>query len=337
MKMSKITIAGTLYIDYILPFELLPKAGETVVTDTMERVVGGKGANQAVMCRKLGAEAYLLGAVGNDTNGILALDTLQALDVKCDYVFRNPKEATGLSVIAVDHAGNNMILSYGGANNAFPLEALSRAQAAIFAADAILLHAEFPHEGGKFLVTWAREQGIPLFITPSPPQRVAELSLSGMYYLMPNQTEAEYLTGVHVDGVETAVIAGQKLAEQGVPVSVITLGDKGAFLTTQHPYAVTHMAPTQTIQIHVPPYEVHAVDTTAAGDAFCAAFASYLVGIGKAKAPNLEEISAATRFATAVGALTVSKRGAIPALPTITEIKQFLYRFGDAPILDNLW
>lgn len=316
--MSKVVVAGTIYLDLVLPFTHLPKPGETVVAEDRKRWVGGKGANQAAMCRRLGAEAQLLGTVGSDADGEFLIKYLSEQGVDCSLVARHPSLGTGLSVIAVDQAANNMILSHGGANVEYPAEVRSAAKAAVGAADALLLHAEFPAEAAKELSCTARERGVPVFVTPAPPERLQDLELDDGFFLFPNQTEAEILTGVKVDDLDPARRAGRLMMEQfGVGAVVLTLGAQGALITGTQ-------GGTGEFQFHVPAMRVEAVDATAAGDAFCAAFTCCLLGSGQAASPTPEALERAARFAAVAGALTASRPGAVASLPSLGEIERHL-------------
>lgn len=313
--MANIVVAGTLYVDLVLSFAHLPKPGETVVASRADRWVGGKGANQAAMSCKLGVRTRLVGSVGQDGDGEFLLSALERLGVDCSLVARHPSLGTGLSVIAVDPVANNMILSYGGANTEYPDALRSEAVAAVRTSDAVLLHAEVPREMAGQLLATAREAGKPVYLTPAPPERVPTLPLHEACVLFPNQTEAEGLTGVAADDPVSARRAGHLLLERfGAGLAVITLGDQGALITGRRPGSEG------LFQVAVPPFPVEALDTTAAGDAFCAAFASYLAGRGSGGFSDPALLSEAGRFAAVAGALTASRAGAVSALPSLDEI-----------------
>ncbi|MGE5553394.1 MAG: ribokinase [Betaproteobacteria bacterium] len=316
--MARVVVAGTLYIDLVLPFAHLPKPGETVVASERRRWVGGKGANQAVMCRRLGVETRLIGSVGADTDGDFLLASLREEGVDCSLVARQTSLGTGLSVIAVDPAAHNMILSYGGANSVYPESAWTAADAAVSACDAFLLHAEFPQAAAIRLVRTAREHGVPVFVTPAPPEQVPALGLHEGCFIFPNQTEAEALTGVTVNGVAEARRAGRLLIrELGVGAAVITLGEEGAVVTAGPGLGGG-------FQFHVPARRVEPVDTTAAGDAFCAAFACSWLSRGGAGTLRPEIWEEAGRFAAVAGALTASRAGAVASLPSLGDLEAHL-------------
>jgi|DewCreStandDraft_2_1066082.scaffolds.fasta_scaffold02262_3 ribokinase len=300
----RIVVVGSLNMDLVIKTPRIPGVGETVLGEEFHTFPGGKGANQAVASALLGAEVFMVGRVGRDSFGRELLESLTSKQVDTRFVLEDPAHATGVAFIAVDGAGNNAIVVAPGANRHVSRGDVDRAEVAIRGAQALVLQLEIPLETVLYAAQLAKNNGVPVLLDPAPaaplPLRMYELA----DVLIPNEHEAEVLTGIPIHGLEDAEKAAKALREMGVPIVIIKLGEAGALLMDT------------TGAYHVPGIPVQAVDTTAAGDAFAGGFAVAL-------AEGMELLEA-TRFANYVGALSVTRMGAQPSMPTREEVERFI-------------
>lgn len=300
----RIVVVGSINMDLVIKTPRIPGVGETVLGEEFHTFPGGKGANQAVASALLGAEVFMVGRVGRDPFGRELLESLTSKQVDTRFVLEDPVHATGVAFIAVDGAGNNAIVVAPGANRHVSRGDVDRAEEVIRDAQALVLQLEIPLETVVYAAQLAKDNGIPVLLDPAPatplPLRMYELA----DVLIPNEHEAEVLTGIPIHGPEDAEKAAKALREMGVPIVIVKLGEAGALLMDT------------TGAYHVPGIPVQAVDTTAAGDAFAGGFAVAL-------AEGMEPLEA-TRFANYVGALSVTRMGAQPSMPTREEVERFI-------------
>ncbi|NVY96561.1 ribokinase [Lactobacillus sp. DCY120] len=303
--MNTVTVVGSINLDRTIRVQKMPRAGETIHTKELFTAHGGKGANQAVAAQRLGAQTNFIGAVGDDAAGqdILAQLKKEGLQTKGIQVL--PQVATGQAYVVVDDAGENQIMIHGGANQEFTPEQV-RSQAQLIAdSDFVIAQFESPLECTQAAFELAHEHGAVTILNPAPAQ--ADLSpklLELTDLIIPNETEAQILTGVAVVDQESAEQAAQKLQAKGIEQVIITLGSRGAFWS----------ASGQASQL-IPAYRVEAVDTTAAGDTFIGALASFLD-------PQLTKMVAAIKFGNQASALTVQRPGAQSSIPYRTELEK---------------
>jgi ribokinase len=267
---------------------------------------GGKGANQAVAAARLGAEVTLVARTGRDLFGDQAIADYRKEGIVTDWIVRDQDLPTGVALILVDDQGENLISVASGANNALSPQDVEKAAGQIRAADVVLLQLEVPMETVEFTARLASEAGVVVVLDPAPaPAAPLPASLlQHVTYVKPNETEAERLTGLEVRDEASARRAAGRLLEGGAQNVIITLGARGAFW----------MSPKQSGV--VPGYPVEALDSTAAGDAFSGGLACAL-----ARGLSLEE---AVRYASLVGALSVTRLGAQPSLPTAAEVNAYV-------------
>jgi ribokinase len=291
---------GSINADFQLRVPRAPDTGSTLPGSEFIRLGGGKAANRAVLARRLGLPARLLGRVGEDELREQALAPLRREGVDLAGVSVAPRQATGVAMIAVLPEGKKTILLAGNANDAWDEAALASAVAAIAAAapgSLLATDAEVPPAVVSRVVQAARERGLPVVIDPSPPHRVEPRLLSGIAAVTPNPAEAEALTGIRVEAPGTAAEAGRRLRALGAGIACVKLGEGGCVVTDQAG------------STHVPPVPVQAVvDTTGAGDAFAGALA---VALTEGR-PALE----ATLLAVAASSLAVTAYGSQPAYPS---------------------
>jgi ribokinase len=300
-----VVIVGSVNVDLVVATERLPCRGETVLGSRLERYGGGKGANAAVAAARLGAEARLVAAVGDDALGQDALTELGHEGVDIEGVTTVCEEATGAALIVVDGSGDNQIAVGAGANAALAPDRVRRAlEGALNRAGCLLVSLEVPHEAVRAAVVAGRERGIPVVVNPAP-ARPPALELAALKPIFtPNAGEARQLTGETDKRRAAAVLARQT----GAPV-IVTDGSDGALLL-EEPGAEALALPS--------PPGVTAVDTTGAGDTFSGALATRIAAG--------DHLRAAAGFAVAAGACAVRARGARASMPTETEVHAVLGR-----------
>ena len=303
MSRPRIVVVGSSNTDMVVKAERIPVPGETVTGGQFVMAAGGKGANQAVAAARLGAEVTLLAKLGQDIFGDQAVEGYQKEGIVTDLILRDPDNATGVALIMVDEAGENLIAVASGANHALKPEDVELAADRIRAADAVMLQLETPMETVEFTAKLAAEAGVPVVLDPAPAAPLADSLLAQVAYLTPNESEAERLTGIRVEDEASARAAAKKLLDSGARNVIVTLGRKGAVVSTPDQASL------------VPGCQVDALDSTAAGDAFNGGLAAAL-----ARGLALED---AVRQANLVGALSVTKMGAQPSLPTEEELRRF--------------
>jgi ribokinase len=304
-KTPRIVVVGSSNTDMVVKGERLPRPGETVTGGQFLMAAGGKGANQAVAAARLGAEVAFVAKVGADMFGDQAVASYRKEGIDTDFILRDPQNPTGVALILVDEQGENLISVASGANHALLPEDVAKAAERIRAADVIVLQLEIPMETVAFAARFAAEAGVPVILDPAPaPAGPLDPGLlKHVAYLKPNETEAERLTGIPVRDEASALRAAEKLLAAGVRHAIVTLGAKGALWADRQRSGF------------VPGIRVEALDSTAAGDAFSGALAC-----GLARGLGLDE---AVRYAGLVGAISVTRLGAQPSLPTSQEVEQF--------------
>jgi len=304
----RVCVIGSANLDFTVVVPRLPRPGETVSGGHLAVSPGGKGANQAVAARRLGAEVRFVTLLGTDLLGDRVMAALLEAGLPTETLLRTSETATGVALIAVDAEGRNQIAVAPGANHRLTPAYASAHADAIAWADVVLLQLETPIETVRWALREARRLGKATVLNPAP-ARVLPLPpdlLPLVDYLTPNETEAGLLVDREVASLEAAEAAGRALVTAGVGTAVVTLGPAGALCATAGGC------------IHVPGFVVSPVDTVGAGDAFNAALAAGLA----AGAPLAEAVV----VANAAGALTCTRRGAIDALPDRSELVALLDR-----------
>lgn len=297
--MGHVLVLGSLNADLVVRCPRMPKSGETVFGTDLQRHPGGKGLNQAIAAARAGAHVSMCGAVGNDESGEWLRENLRQDQVEDSHIACVPGPS-GTALIEVDDFGRNRIVVISAANTAVTPEA---AVAAVTSApdDAVVLAGfEVPMDAVTAGVRAAREHGLITVVNPAPALPIPDELLAHTDVLIPNEHEVLELSSDGTD-IEAAIAA---LRERGVATVIVTLGDQGA--RWQSPQGVGSQ----------PTFTVRAVDTVAAGDAFCGTFAATL-----ADGKPLED--AITR-ALAAGALTVTQAGAVPSLPHAVDIDRLM-------------
>jgi len=307
----KIAVVGSLIMDLVVEVERAPEEGETVIGRGFGRYPGGKGANQAVAAARLGAEAHMIGRVGDDLFGHDQLESLGRAGVHTSTIIMDPAHPSGVAAIILDAAGRNRIAIVPGANHQVSAADVEAAKGVIGAADFLLVQFELPLSITMKAMALAAEVGTPVILNPAPAQPAGKEFFAKATLVTPNEVEAEQLTGIPVKDAAGAEKAARYMLEMGAKAAVITLGERGCFIMSP-PGSPFGEQPAELI----PAYKVKAVDTVAAGDAFNGALAVEL-----ARGASLKE---AARFANATAAISVTRRGAQPAMPTREEVLAFM-------------
>ena len=304
MKTGIITVVGSYIVDLMSRTPRMPKPGETVLGGPFRMGPGGKGGNQAVAAARQGSDVRMVTKVGNDSFGRDALQHFQNEHIDTAHVFVDENEATGTALIAVDDQGENMIVVSLGACGNLNAADVKKAEASIRESDIVLVQLETSLEAVQEAVRLAKTHAVPVMLNPAPYQPVPRELFKGITYITPNETEASLLTGVQVQDDASAEEAAKILHSWGVPHVLITLGKRGCYYYNG------------TVGKSVDSFQVDAVDTTGAGDAFNGGLAHALVS-----GQSLEE---AIVYASAVAALSVTRIGTAPAMPSKEEVVQFL-------------
>ena len=300
--MNKIIVIGSSNTDMVVRSEHLPRPGESVVGSGFMMAGGGKGANQAVAVARMGHRVIFAAALGDDMFGDAALSGYQRFGIDTSFIVRKDTPS-GVALIMVDSEGQNSISVALGANNSLTIDDVLPALEQIDAGDIVLLQLEIPMATIEAVVAIASAKGAKVILNPAPAATVSENILSKLYLITPNQTEAQTLTGIEVKDEVTANLAAQVLCSRGVDRVVITMGSLGAYLYEDGKGVI------------IPAKRVAAVDTTAAGDVYNGALCAAL-----AEGMTLVE---ALSFATKASAISVTRVGAQPSVPTREEVDNF--------------
>ncbi len=301
--MSKhILVVGSINVDYVIQTERLPKLGETITGHDFAMNFGGKGANQAVAIAKAGCEVKMLGAVGTDLSGDLAVKNLESCGVNCEDVLR-VNAPTGAAVITVCGGDNHIILDIGA--NAYVTPEVIAQKRALFAwADIVVMQLEIPVESVLAAARLAHECKKTVVLNPAPVKELDKELYPYIDLMIPNEFEAHLVTGVEITDDASAAAAIRELRALGCKNAIVTLGGHGCA------YGVGE-------EVHYAGiYKVTRVDTTAAGDSF--------IGGICAKLCEGCDLDRAVEYASAVSAIAVSRAGAAASIPTSEEVTEFL-------------
>lgn len=301
--MSKnVLVVGSINVDYVIGTDRLPKLGETIEGKGFAMNFGGKGANQAVALARAGCHVTMLGAVGEDLPGELAIKNLESCGVSCEGVDR-VAGPTGAAVITVCGGDNHIILD-AGANGKVTPERIAEREDLFAAADVIVMQYEIPMDAILAAAGMARKHGKKVILNPAPAKAADPALYPYVDLLIPNEFEAGQITGIAITDRTTARAAMDALCRLGVKEALITLGKHGsAYLSAGE----LHYAGI---------YPVTAVDSTAAGDSFIGGLCAKLC-----EGASMDE---AVAYASAVSAIAVSRHGAGVSIPTAAETEAFL-------------
>ncbi len=304
MTCPNVVVVGSANMDVYAYVDHLPEHGETVIGHRYWMGMGGKGANQTVAACRLGAQAALVGRVGEDLFGQQMLDTLKGHGVNCDFIQTDSEAGSGVALVMVDGQAENIIAVIPGTNMRISPADVEAAAGRIQAADVVMMQLEIPLEAIEKAIDIARSSNTLCILNPAPARPLPDSILNKVDMLTPNQTEAKVLTGISADTVEGAKTAAQALLAKGVKTVIITLGAQGALI----------VQPEETL--HIDGFKVDALDTSGAGDAFMGGLG---VALGEGKT-----LAEAVQFANGVGALSATRPGAMPSMPARDEVDEFV-------------
>jgi len=300
--MADIVVVGSLNMDLVVRVKQMPVPGETVSGGDLSMICGGKGANQAVAAGRIAGEAAMIGRVGNDSFGQRLIASLKESHVDIQAI-KKGETATGTAVILVDENGENSIVISPGENGKVSIDDLRQADAILREARFILTQFELPVAVVEALIQEVATFPAKLILNPAPFRSISRELLSKVDFLVPNEIEAEQLTGIKINSIDDAKQATRVLLDWGVTQVIITLGANGALF-----------ANSKGMQI-IPAYQVKPVDTTAAGDTFIGGFAAAL--------NRNFSIEDAVRYGNAAAAIAVTRFGAQTSIPTREEVDRF--------------
>jgi ribokinase len=308
MSGANIVVVGSINLDLVAYVARMPAEGETLTGTDFATFPGGKGANQAVSIARLGGEVVMLGCLGQDQFAAQLRQGLDQAGVKT-HVIGSAPGPSGIAVIQVTAHGGNSIVVIPGANNAVTPAFLEQHMDVLAGASMILSQLEIPMETTEHLAKLAGQFGIPFMLDPAPIRPLSREVLTHTSWLTPNESEARGIleswgrTGTcDLETEEGMSKAAAQILATGVRNVVLKLGPRGVYVSGK-----------DVAGLHIEPYSVKAVDTTAAGDAFNGGFAYGL-------AQQMSPIEAA-RFGCAVAAVSVTRPGAQPSMPTLSEVK----------------
>jgi ribokinase len=292
---KSVVVVGSLNMDLVLRVPRAPEAGETLTGSAFTAMPGGKGANQAVACARLGCRVLLAGRVGADAFGRDLCEAMVTDGIDIEFVSTDSHAATGVAVILVEDSGQNRIVLAPGANATLAAANLDPAAVRIGFASLMILQLEVPLPTVEHAIGIARSASVPVLLNPAPAQPLPERLWSAIDYLIPNESEAALLSGSPVSNPRSAASAAENFRARGVRHVLVTLGGQGVVIA----------GPNGTQ--HLPALSVGAVDTTAAGDTFIGGFATGLLE-GMA-------VEQAARLGQQAAAFCVTRHGAQRSIP----------------------
>jgi ribokinase len=301
-KPPRIAVIGSANADLTTFADAFPRPGETNFGKSFDLGFGGKGANQAVAARLCGAEVAMIAKVGNDLFGEATVKNFAAFGIDSSHVNMVNGVSSGVAAIFVEPNGQNRIIVVKGANDALMPGDVDAAADTLRRSDTIILQFEIPLETVYYAVQFARQHNIRCIVNPAPalPIRLAELAAAD--YFVPNESEAEAITGLPVHSIDDAHQCATSLLQKGFRNVILTLGARGSLL-----------ASADKMQL-IAPFEVTPTDTTGAGDAFIGSFSVFLAeGL-----PEKEALSRANLYA----ALSTTRVGTQKSFPTRSEFEE---------------
>jgi ribokinase len=307
-RTPKVCVVGSSNIDLISKVPRLPVLGETMIGHSFHLGYGGKGANQAVMAAKLGAQVTMVTKVGRDVFGEDTLKNYRAQGIDTTWVLFDETRASGVAPIFVNDNAQNFIVIIPGANDGLSPADVQAARAVILAADLLVCQLEVPIETTLEAFRVAKSGNVRTILNPAPAAALPDELLQLADICAPNETETELLTGMPVKTLWEAESAARNLMSRGPKTVILTLGERGTLLVSPN------------LVEHIPALRVDAVDPTGAGDAFIGSLATYL-GAGL-------PMSTAIRRANAVAALSVTRIGTQISFPQRAEADAFLAQHG---------
>ncbi len=263
-KQSFVAVVGSANVDLTTFNDVFPRPGETIFGKKFDLGFGGKGANQAVAARLCGANVGMVAKVGSDLFGPATIKNFESQGIDATHVRIAEGISSGVAPIFVDPSGQNRIIVVKGANDTLSPEDVDAAASLLSKADTIVIQFEIPLRTVYHAVKFAKANGVRCIVNPAPAQPVNLKELGAADYFIPNESEAETITGMPVQSIDDAKKCAEFLLCQGMRRVVITLGERGSLVAGSDGMEL------------IPAFKVQAVDTTGAGDAFIGSFAVFL-------------------------------------------------------------
>lgn len=305
MNKEGVLVVGSANMDLVVFTNSFPKPGETVFGNDFQMFPGGKGANQAVACSKLGGKTYFLGKLGNDDFANTLYDSLHSNNIDLSYLMKSNDSHTGMALITVDGKGENEIVVVSGTNMKLSCEDLKNTNALFKNVKIVLTQLEIPTETVTAIANLAHDNNAMFILNPAPAKNLPTNLFPFIDYLTPNETELEMLSHVNIKNENDIKTAATVLLDKGVKNVIVTLAEKGSILINKNRFDLFIGN------------AVEAVDTTGAGDTFNGALAYSL-----SKNKTIEE---AINFANYSASISVTRRGAQSSMPTKQEVKEILH------------
>ncbi len=294
---NKVVIIGSTNVDKILNVDRFVKPGETLHLQNAQKIYGGgKGANQALATARSNAQTTFISKIGTEGDADFMLEDFEEAHMNTDYIMTTDTAQTGQAFITIDANGQNTILVYGGANMELNDKDVNKAADAIAEADYIIAQLEVPVPAIISAFKIARENNVTTILNPAPASELSKDLLTLTDIIVPNETEAELLSGIAVTDRASMHQNAEYFLSLGMKVVIITLGEQGTYYATANSAGL------------IPSFKVKAIDTTAAGDTFIGAFASRL----NMTDFNIEE---SITYANKAASLTVQVEGAQKSIP----------------------
>ena len=294
----KIFVVGSLNMDLVIRAPYMPENGVTMHGEGFMANPGGKGANQATAIGKLGGNAYMVGCVG-EAFGDELKTTLAKYGANVEYIAQRTGVSSGIAVIVVVDGDNRIILD-AGANATVDEALVDAAFASAQAGDFVICQLEISQQIVEYAFKQAKAKGMTTVLNPAPAAKVAEGIMENCDWFIPNQSEAEFYTGIYPTDEASAKECAQKLSEKGIKNVLITMGVSGSACITNGQY------------VHANSFKVEAIDTTAAGDTYVGAFITRL-----SEGASCQE---AMTFASKASSITVTRKGAQQSIPMREEV-----------------
>lgn len=302
--MNKVCVLGSINMDLVIKVKDMPQEGETILSKGFEKIPGGKGANQAVAAARCGNNVSMIGRIGSDSDGRYLKGLLEREGIDTTHILEDKENSTGMAMITVNDKGNNSIVVIAGANMQISQMNIEDAKNVIADSDILISQFETPISLTLESFKIAKENGKITILNPAPATKIDDELLKYVDIIIPNETEAELLTGVKVETLEDAKEAGKVFLNKGVKYAVITLGSNGAAVIENENACI------------VPAFKVEAVDTTAAGDSFIGGLSAKL----DTSNMTFENLLKAVKFGNKVSSITVQRKGAQPSIATLQEV-----------------
>ena len=296
-----ISILGIFVADLVFFGEKIPVEGETILGKNFVIGPGGKGSNQAVAAAKAGAKTFFISKIGDDQFGSMATEIYENSRVDYSNVIISKDHSTGAAGILVNEGtGANAINVFPGAAGAITIEDIDKAEESIKNSSIFLTQLEAPKDVVTYALKKAHSLNVKTILNPAPAAEIDESLFSMIDYFTPNETEAEFYTGVRIKNEDDAKESARKIIKMGIKNVIITLGEKGLLYSNGKE------------EIYIKPSQVKAIDTTGAGDAFNGSF-SLALSQGK-------KIKECLDLANKVAGLSTTKLGAGDSMPTLKDI-----------------